>query len=162
MDLHINVANLNKDGSKIDLHIKKETVSVKEITGDIYVHAWVHKSGNSYNVKGYEEYDLKLKCSRCLRDIKQHEKRNFNLEFKKKADYNIEDKSLRVTDDIENEYIVANDCINLGPFLHDEIILSIPIKPLCSEECMGLCPVCGTNLNKTTCTHSKEKEKSLT
>ena len=157
MDLLINVANLPIDGNIIDLHIKEKNVSVKEITGDIHVNAGIHKSGNSYNVKGFAEYDLRLKCSRCLRDIKQNEKRNFNLEFKEKVDYATSGKSVRETENTESENIVANDRINLGPFLNDEIILSIPMKPLCSEECMGLCPICGVNLNKTTCAHSKEK-----
>ncbi len=162
MDLNINVVNLPKDGSKIDLDIKKEDFSINEITGDVHVYAWIHKSGNSYNVKGFEEYTLILKCSRCLEDIKQLEKRNFNLEFKEKVDYATYGKSSRETDETESEYIVANDCINLGPFLRDEIILSVPMKPLCGEECMGLCPICGINLNKKTCAHSKKREKSLT
>ena len=113
-------------------------------------------------MKCFEEYDLVLTCSRCLKDIKQHEKRNFHLEFKKRSDYDIDGKLTRETDTTESEYIVENNCINLGPFLRDEIILSVPIKPLCSEKCMGLCPICGVNLNKTTCEHSKTKEKSLT
>ena len=162
MDLNINVVNLPKEGSKIDLDIKKADVSVKEIAGDVHVHAWTHKSGNSYNVKGFEEYTLTLKCSRCLSNIEHHEKRNFNLEFKKSTNYTIYGKQSKETDETESEYIIENDCINLGPFLRDEIILSIPIKPLCSEECLGLCPTCGINLNKKTCLHNKEKEKSLT
>ena len=162
MDVQINVGSLPQNGSRVDLCFKEENVSVKEITGDVHVHVGIHKSGNSYDVKCFEEYDLVLTCSRCLKDIKQHEKRNFHLEFKKKADYDIDGKLTRETDTTESEYIVENNCINLGPFLRDEIILSVPIKPLCSEKCMGLCPICGVNLNKTTCEHSKTKEKSLT
>ncbi len=162
MDLQINFENLPKDGSRVDLYIKEENVSVKEITGDVHVNAVVQRSGNSFDVKGFEEYDLRLTCSRCLKDIKQHEKRNFHLEFKKKAGYTIDAKLPREADQTEIEYIVENNCIDLGPFLRDEIILSVPMKPLCSEECKGLCPICGVNLNKTTCKHSKLKEKSLT
>jgi uncharacterized protein len=162
MDLNINVGSLPKEGSTIDLDIKKADVSVNEIVSDVHVYAWIHKSGNSYNIKGFEEYTLTLKCSRCLANIEHHEKRNFNLEFKKDTNYTIDSNRSRETDETESEYIVENDCINLGPFLRDEIILSIPMKPLCREECMGLCPICGINLNKKTCLHSKEKEKSLT
>jgi uncharacterized protein len=162
MDVQINVGSLPQEGSKIELYFKKENVSIKEITGDVHLHVEIHKSGNSYDVKGFEEYDLVLTCSRCLRDIKQHEKRNFHLKFKKNADYAISDKSAGETDKTESEFIVENNCINLGPFLRDEIILSVPMKPLCSEECRGLCPICGVNLNKTTCEHSKTKQKSLT
>ena len=162
MDLRINVENLPKEGSKVDINIKEENVSVKEITGDVHVNALVYKSGNSYAVEGFEEYDLRLTCSRCLKDIKQHQKRDFHLEFKKKTDYTTDIRSPREADQTEIEYIVENNCIDLGSFLRDEIILSVPMKPLCSEECKGLCPICGVNLNNATCNHSKIKEKSLT
>jgi uncharacterized protein len=162
MELQINVENLPQDGSRIDIYIKEENVSAKEITGDVHVNALVHKSGNSYDVQGFEEYNLRLTCSRCLQEIIQYEKRNFHLEFKKKAEYNIDVRLPREADQTEIEYIVENNCIDLGSFLRDEIILSVPMKPLCSEECKGLCPICGANLNNTTCKHSKLKEKSLT
>jgi len=159
MDLNINVGSLPREGSLLGFVIKEENVSVKEITGAVHVQVRVQKSGNFYNVKGFEEYNLSFTCSRCLEEIKQHEKRNFHIEFKNKSDYAINGKSTRETDENKNEYIVENNCINLGPFLRDQIILSIPMKPLCSEECKGLCPICGVNLNKTTCKHSKVKVK---
>jgi uncharacterized protein len=35
--------------------------------------------------------------------------------------------------------------------MQEQFYLSLPMKPLCSEDCKGLCPVCGTNLNRDTC-----------
>jgi uncharacterized protein len=162
MDLHINIRNLPKEGNLLNFDIKEENVSVKEITGEVHVQVGIQKSGNFYNVEGYQEYDLSLTCSRCLEEINRHEKRNFHLEFKKKADYSTNGELTRKTDETKNEYLVENNCINLGPFLRDQIILSVPMKPLCGEECEGLCPICGVNLNKTTCVHSKAKENSFT
>jgi len=43
--------------------------------------------------------------------------------------------------------------INLAPLLRDEMLISIPIKPLCRPDCRGLCPICGENLNLGTCEH---------
>lgn len=43
--------------------------------------------------------------------------------------------------------------IDLSPRVRDAIILAVPAYPLCSPDCKGLCPVCGANLNKTTCEH---------
>ena len=43
------------------------------------------------------------------------------------------------------------DFVDLVPILCEQIILLIPIKPLCSPECKGLCPQCGTNLNYSSC-----------
>ena len=43
------------------------------------------------------------------------------------------------------------DFIDLTPIICEQIILQIPIKPLCSEECKGLCPHCGINMNVASC-----------
>ncbi|MBN2550898.1 MAG: DUF177 domain-containing protein [Anaerolineales bacterium] len=46
--------------------------------------------------------------------------------------------------------------IDLAPMLREEMILAIPISPLCKPDCKGLCPVCGENLNETTCNHEDD------
>ena len=58
-------------------------------------------------------------------------------------------------DDEEGEapdsFPIVNDRINLADMLREQLILSLPIQPLCSEQCQGLCPVCGQNLNQRHC-----------
>jgi len=46
--------------------------------------------------------------------------------------------------------------IDLSPLVREYMLLDIPIKPLCSTDCKGLCPVCGENLNETQCGHTTE------
>jgi uncharacterized protein len=162
MDLKINVGNLPKEGSMLEFCFKEADVSVKEVIGNTFVKFIVCKNGNSYEVKGFMEYGFSLVCSRCLKEITQHKKKEFNLEFKEKSSYDDKGKSGRKTGEIKNEFVVENSCLDLGSFLRDEIILSIALKPLCSEECRGLCSVCGANLNESICEHAKIEEKSLT
>lgn len=162
MDLKINVGNLPKEGSTLEFCFKEEDVSVEELIGDTLVRFVVCKNGNSYDVKGFMEYRFSLTCSRCLKELIQHKRKKINLEFKEKLNYDIKEKSGRKTGETENEFIVEDNCLDLGPFLRDEIILSMTFKPLCSEECKGLCPVCGTNLNEAICEHVKIEEKSFT
>ena len=50
--------------------------------------------------------------------------------------------------------------IDLVPVVRDEMLLAIPISPLCKPSCQGLCPVCGENLNETTCHHEDEDKES--
>jgi len=71
-----------------------------------------------------------------------------------------------VSVDLWNEDVVRVDPhagkVNIAPRIRDEIILAIPAHPLCIEDCKGLCPICGINLNKENCEHSKEdKKKSI-
>jgi uncharacterized protein len=44
-----------------------------------------------------------------------------------------------------------NDEIDLEQLMRERFEMSLPMKPLCSEDCRGLCPVCGTNLNRGSC-----------
>ncbi|WDU84060.1 YceD family protein [Caloramator sp. Dgby_cultured_2] len=47
--------------------------------------------------------------------------------------------------------MITEDRINLEDMIIDNIILSYPAKILCSDDCKGLCPVCGKNLNEGQC-----------
>lgn len=47
--------------------------------------------------------------------------------------------------------------IDLSDMIYEGILLAYPMKPLCFEECRGLCPGCGTNLNKKQCNCEKEE-----
>jgi uncharacterized protein len=49
-----------------------------------------------------------------------------------------------------------NGKIDLSPVVRDEMLLAMPIGPLCRPDCKGLCPICGENLNQTTCSHVQE------
>jgi uncharacterized protein len=44
-----------------------------------------------------------------------------------------------------------NDEIDLEQLIRERVHLSLPMKPLCDQDCRGLCPQCGTNLNRGTC-----------
>ena len=50
-----------------------------------------------------------------------------------------------------------NEIIDLTDHIREDIILGLPVKPLCREECRGLCNVCGVDNNKTACECSKKK-----
>jgi len=45
----------------------------------------------------------------------------------------------------------SDDVIDLDPLVMEQVVLRVPIKPLCSDLCKGLCPRCGTNLNTGSC-----------
>ena len=58
----------------------------------------------------------------------------------------------------EDEYIVCEgDGLDLEELVIADVILSMPAKLLCREDCKGLCPTCGINLNKESCGCDKKK-----
>lgn len=95
------------------------------------------------NLKGNINTTTELQCSRCLE--------NFNCNIDVAFDENFS----KFPKD-EDFYIFYKDTIDLKEMVIDYLILNMPLKLLCSEECKGLCPVCGINLNRYQCNCSKD------
>jgi uncharacterized protein len=55
------------------------------------------------------------------------------------------------TDLDEDAYPMAGDVVDLEPLARDAVLLELPLAPLCSPDCRGLCPQCGANWNLTAC-----------
>lgn len=57
------------------------------------------------------------------------------------------------SDNEEEEYLLVNEngCVNIDEPASEELLLSLPFRSLCSEDCKGLCPKCGCNKNVTEC-----------
>lgn len=85
-------------------------------------------------------------CVRCLVDFKQPLEADFTDLYAFTPNQATETGLL----------MPENGKIDLVPMLREEMILAIPISPLCKPGCKGLCPVCGENLNETTCNHEDE------
>jgi uncharacterized protein len=56
-----------------------------------------------------------------------------------------------VSADEDDAYVLADDILDLEPLARDAVLLELPLAPLCKEDCLGLCPQCGTNLNLESC-----------
>lgn len=70
-----------------------------------------------------------------------------------RGELSVEVRELCVQDgDADTTYELAGDELDLEPIAHDACILELPLAPLCSEECLGLCPECGANRNLELCT----------
>ncbi len=89
-------------------------------------------------------------CSRCLKEVPLTILLNFSREFRTKILNQVQDDGGETANDEEVNPIVDGE-IDLAPPFTEEIIANIPIKVLCREDCRGLCPQCGTNLNDNPC-----------
>lgn len=88
-------------------------------------------TGSGIRIKGHIKSVLKLVCSRCLNE--------FNLP----VDWNIDELFITEPAPDEEAFAIKNGTIDLGPPTEQEFVLAIPMKPLCSEACQGICPICG-------------------
>ncbi|MDQ1375023.1 MAG: hypothetical protein QOJ09_2361 [Actinomycetota bacterium] len=60
--------------------------------------------------------------------------------------------------DSEETYPLQGDRVDLEPLVRDAVLLELPQAPLCTEECRGLCPICGIDRNDGTCTCTREPD----
>jgi uncharacterized protein len=89
---------------------------------------------------------VQTECVRCLNDFSQP------LEIDFTELYAFTSNSVTESGLIFPE----NGKIDLAPIVREEMLLAIPISPLCRPDCKGLCPVCGENLNEMICNHEDE------
>jgi len=102
--------------------------------------------GGIVKMEGHLMVDYKVKCSRCLKDIQSSLRAELKEEFAQEGQ----------TED-DDRYTYADKVIVLDNVLKDNIILNLPARQLCRDDCKGLCPKCGIDLNNGRCNCSEEE-----
>jgi len=109
--------------------------------------------GKKLALEGSVASSLLLQCDRCLEPYSWELSKDFRIflslsQFRGGVDVELSE------DDLNLEFLHGN-FLELEQVVKEQIILSLPMKTLCSPECKGLCPICGSNLNLKTCSCSK-------
>jgi uncharacterized protein len=100
---------------------------------------------------------LELQCARCLEPVVQDVKREFELLYRPLGADAGRDE-LSVTDAEAEIGYYQGDGILLEDVLREQVLLALPLKVTCRDECKGLCPQCGKNLNQEQCSCSTQLE----
>lgn len=91
-------------------------------------------------VRGSIDASVDLTCTRCL------------ITWTEELTVPVEAVFRKHPDDTSDELpIDAAGWIDIGEVIHDEVALGLPKRPLCKDDCLGLCPTCGTDLNVDPC-----------
>jgi len=110
----------------------------------------IHKDKSEFHLVGTVKTTLELPCSRCLEPFLWPVDASFDLRYHPHAENRGEGEREVQEDDLSTAYY-SNDEIDLEQLMKEQLQLALPMKPLCADDCKGLCPVCGTNLNRETC-----------
>ena len=110
----------------------------------------VHKDASKVRMSGRVRTTLETSCSRCLESFTVPVDAPFDLMFLPAA-ANTGEAEQQVADDDVGVSFYKDDEIDLGDVMREQFYLALPMKPLCREDCQGLCPVCGRNRNRETC-----------
>ncbi|BBB93236.1 MAG TPA: DUF177 domain-containing protein [Methylomusa anaerophila] len=140
----------------IESVLAKESRDSFWASGHVKVEGFVTNkgAGSLFEVQGMVFATVNQCCSRCLEQV------TVNLDLPFVADYREADSNAAdVYDTTDNKdiYFFSDDEIDITELIWETLLLSEPLKILCSEDCLGLCPDCGVNLNFTTCNCRENK-----
>ena len=121
----------------------------------LYVHIYIKRAGKRYVLEGKLAGGLILRCDRCIESFHFDLNTEFRLFLMHHPEHVKEEIELGKDD--MSIIFVSEDEIELDDIIRSEIYLAVPMKVLCKEDCAGLCPQCGKNLNKGKCKCRKER-----
>jgi len=124
------------------------------ISNTIVVSVEMYKVGLRYVLEGNMSGSIKILCDRCLNDYDTEIKTSFKLFFTHQSQYTNKVEVELLEEDLETGFI-NDEKIDLDDILREQLYLALPIKSLCREDCLGLCPSCGMNLNIESCQCNK-------
>ena len=109
------------------------------------VELYIENTGNKeLLIKASTHVSLNIPCDRCLEDVKN----DFDIELSKKLDIG---KSFSELEDRDEFSFIEGSELDVDKMVYNEILVNLPMKVLCSENCKGICNRCGANLNTQTC-----------
>jgi uncharacterized protein len=94
--------------------------------------------------------DLEARCARCLEPVATSVAENFDLIYRPQGVDARGDEASISRAETEIGYY-QNGGVQLEDVLKEQVLLAVPVKLICSAQCKGLCPQCGTNLNAGKC-----------
>ena len=180
--MKVNIREMPDDRLSLDLTVDEETV-IKASTGSsaglsdgscagagfgtdgpLKAHLDLQLAGEMLVVEGGLHLGLRLVCSRCLKGYALEVAPTFTLYYVVEAGEGGEDNEGAETELTTSDVdvgVLGGDELDTTEILLEQLALDIPIKPLCSDDCKGLCPKCGAGLNEGTCVCKIEKRVDM-
>ena len=114
------------------------------------VHDVEKVGGDVFRAVGRVKARLELNCSRCLEPLQVPVDAAFDLQYVPQIENAGEGEREIGEEDLATAYY-RDGTLDVGDLLREQFELALPMKPLCSDACRGLCPQCGANLNRAEC-----------
>jgi Uncharacterized ACR, COG1399. len=151
--MKLDIISIMKDvGASIRFEMTENIEAFETGIGTVYFTSPVTVKGTATNlnrmieIKAEAQIDYRTVCDRCGEPLERHLTVPINENVIERND---ENKDKTAEDD--DAFTYTGHYIDLDPIVADAVILNLPMQHLCSEECRGLCPVCGRKLTGDRC-----------
>jgi len=156
--LRLKLDEIPEGSSNLDLECSPEEIDLEyedvSFISNVIINLSLFRQITTIFIKAITSVDAEIECSRCLEQV------SIKLEAISQVQYSPLPKI--AYDQIEAIGIgyYTDEYINLSDEIRESLLLELPMTVLCSEDCEGLCPQCGQNLNRAKCDCSKSEALS--
>jgi uncharacterized protein len=119
----------------------------------------LNKSTDHIRITGEIEGSLEVDCHRCLRTFSFPINEDVDLYLIEEDRAPEEDEKELDSEELTYEFF-DGEVIEIDQLIAEQIFLTLPVKVLCSEDCKGICPGCGANLNEEACQCKADNRRS--
>jgi len=120
------------------------------VLGKIVVNLRAEKQAQKIRVRGHFAFDIELPCARCLDPVKAPILAEFDQFYQSNADHHLTGE-IELQEKDTGVAFFSGEFIEVSDIVREHILLGLPMKPVCREDCKGLCPYCGKNRNVEVC-----------
>ncbi len=122
-------------------------IEMRPSSEGVHLTGRIERTGEEYLLRGSLKGSIVTTCARCL------EPATLPLDVPVTVTYAESAGQEGEEEDAEDQDIlpIVDDVIDVGSEIRDELLLALPMRPLCREDCAGICPTCGVNRNLTPC-----------
>jgi uncharacterized protein len=145
--MELRITGLPDGEVPFSFEVEPDEIHLDRFVGTITVRGTLRKVSSQIFVQGESRGSFVGECDRCLAEVRRDVVAPLNLFYQVSADARGAD-----ADDTEIQSIhPEQDVIVLDGEVRQSLILELPLKTLCTDECAGICPGCGASLNTEEC-----------
>ena len=144
---------------------KSMALSDSRLQEDIYldspvdIRLKVRNGGDRLIFDGDVSFTLKMLCGRCLVEFTKEERFSFDdqMLFMRRAAAAVAGQNDSDDEEDRGFAVLEGDTVDATAMVYDALLAYLPMKPLCTEDCLGLCPECGADLNYESCSCTSDE-----
>lgn len=118
--------------------------------GVLATEAVAELEGSEIHIAGHLEAEMELMCARCLEPVVRQVETDFDLRYRPVTSIAREEE-INLDQEDSDIGFYTGEGLFFADVLAEQVHLALPMKNLCREDCRGLCPECGANLNLGSC-----------
>jgi len=141
------IPDIPEEGLDLEL---RETIESDCILLPVKARLRIEKVGSEIMVKGEIKTEVKLQCSRCLKDFWSELSIPVDVVYHPAEELKGEDKHEIKAEELDMDFYSGEE-MDLLTLVSEQVALNLPMKPLCTDLCKGICLKCGTDFNLGSC-----------